>query len=128
MAEDIIIHAQINYKLDQAKDQYIKIMPVGESGDVIMEKTIKNETQFNEEVGTISTTGVSTLTEVVERVVDALNRRALAPIFKTAEELVDDNPLVKPGQFAIESDNLGVKVGNGVQGYIDLPYLIPPKN
>ena len=128
MAEELVIHVQLYYKLDQAKDQYIKLLPVCESGDMIMEKTIPNQISLGGEADTISVSGQSTLTEVVERIVDAVNRRALAPYYQTATELADINPVLKAGQFAIESDNYGVKVGDGYQPYNNLQYLIPPRN
>ena len=126
MAEEIVIHVEPHYKLDQDRDQYIKLCFSSGSGDVTMEKTIENRTQTADEVATICTSGVTTLTEVIERLVDCINRKAKAPYFKTAQELAVDNPIVAAGQFAIESDNHGIKVGNGVNKYLDLPYIVDP--
>ena len=126
MAEELVIHVQLYYKLDQAKDQYIKLLPVTESGDMIMEKTILNEKSLGSEADVIAVSGVTTLTEVIERLVDSINRKAKAPYYKTAQELAVDNPIVAAGQFAIESDKHGVKVGNGVNNYLDLPYIVDP--
>jgi hypothetical protein len=126
LAEELVIHVQLYYKLDQAKDQYIKLLPVTESGDMIMEKTIPNEKSLGSEANVIAVSGVTTLTEVIERITDALNRRALSPYYQPAQKLAEDNPIIAAGQFAIESDNHGVKVGNGVNNYLDLPYIVDP--
>lgn len=121
MAEEVVLHVAIRYKPDEAKDVYVKLYPEVVSGDVLIEGNISNTTQFSEESAMISSAEETTLTDVIKTLVDSINRRGYENIFSTEEGLLNDNPLLKRGQIAFESDTKKFKVGDGETRYNDLP-------
>lgn len=42
----------------------------------------------------------------------------------TAAEWTSVNPLLADGEVGLETDTLKIKVGNGVQNWVALPYMI----
>jgi hypothetical protein len=126
MADEIVLHTALRYKPDEAKDTYVKLYLETVSGDVLIEKNITNETIFSEESSSISSASETTLTEVIEKLVDSINRRAYTNLFTSAEALYNDDPILKPGQIAFESDTGKFKVGNGTDSYRNLEYFFIP--
>ena len=123
MAEEIILHSALRYKPDEAKDIYVKLYNETGSGDVLIEKKIDNEIIFPEESVSISKASVTYLTEVIEKLVDSINRRAYVNIFKSSAELAQENPILKPGQIAFESDTHKFKVGADNKRFNELEYF-----
>ena len=51
-------------------------------------------------------------------------RTIMAPVEDTHANFVDDDPVIPLGVLAIETDRIGVKVGDGTHNWSDLPYRV----
>lgn len=112
MAENnnTIIHSRYRYKPD-GTDKYVIIHFETSSNDVMMED--------NPDQGI---TGDMNLNDLAKMLMDLIEERALAPIYKPRNTLILENPVLAQGQFGIESDTGKFKIGNGSNKWLRLPY------
>ena len=113
MASEVVLHTKFKYKPEN-NDKYVTLYFQSSTNDVIISTNLEG---FGDQDQT-------TLTDVLTSFVDAINNRALKPIYDFAKSLYIKDPILKKGQFGIESDTLQFKIGDGTTPWRYLPYAI----
>ena len=110
---EVVLHTKFRYKPEN-DDKYIMLYFQNSTNDVILSSNIDG---YDIESG-------STLSDVLVKIAEILNNRALKPLYDTSRSLKMKDPILAIGQFGIESDTLRMKVGNGKTPWNYLKYAI----
>jgi hypothetical protein len=114
MAEqEVTLRTKYRYKPENG-DKYLTLYFESGSNDVIIDTDIAG----------VSSEGKTNLTDVLVAINNMIQQRALRTIYDTSKSLKRKNLVLAQGQFGVESDTMRVKIGDGIHGWLHLPYVI----